>query len=419
MRGALRWVVVVVVVLHGLIHLFGAAKGFSWAGVSQLKEPIGPAMGAAWLTAGTLVVLAGVLLATGVRWWWALGAVAVVASQTVILTSWNDAKVGSVANVLLLAAVVYGYAAQGPTSFGAEYRQRVGGALAAPLPGAVVAEADLATLPPAVAAYVRLSGAVGRPRVINFRARIHGRIRAAADKPWMTFTGEQVNTYGPEPSRLFIMDATLFGLPVDVLHTYVGTTATMRVKACSLLPMVNAAGPDMDRAETVTLLNDLCVLAPAALIDAPITWQHIDADHVRGTFTNGPHTVSAELAFNPQHELIDFVSDDRLRSSQDGKNFTRQRWSTPVKDYRTLDSRRLCTNGEGRWRPPAPEGAFTYLEFNVDEITYNASNELTDSTKLSAGQSLRETQAGSGWLDWGRGRRSSPEEAEPIFIQFA
>jgi hypothetical protein len=81
------------------------------------------------------------------------------------------------------------------------------------------------------------------------------------------------------------MDATLFGLPVDVLHTYLDATATMRVKACSLLPMVNAAGPDMDRAETVTLFNDLCLLAPAALIDAPITWQPIDADHVRATFT--------------------------------------------------------------------------------------------------------------------------------------
>lgn len=49
MRGPLRWVVVVVVVVHGLIHLLGAAKGLRWADVSQLKEPISPAMGAALL----------------------------------------------------------------------------------------------------------------------------------------------------------------------------------------------------------------------------------------------------------------------------------------------------------------------------------------------------------------------------------
>ena len=60
---------------------------------------------------------------------------------------------------------------------------------------------------------------------------------AGTTTAWMSFTGEQVNTYGAEPSRLFFMDATMFGLPVDVLHTYVGPSATMRVKACSLVPM--------------------------------------------------------------------------------------------------------------------------------------------------------------------------------------
>ncbi len=47
MRATLQGVVVVVVVLHGLVHLLGAAKGFGWAKVSQLTERISPAMGAA------------------------------------------------------------------------------------------------------------------------------------------------------------------------------------------------------------------------------------------------------------------------------------------------------------------------------------------------------------------------------------
>jgi hypothetical protein len=364
-------VVVVVLVLHGVVHLFGAVKGFGWADVSVLKEPIGPALGAAWLAAGTLVVMAAVLLVARVRWWWIVGAVAAVASQWVILTSWNDAKAGSVDNVILLAAVVYGYAARGPRSFRAEYRRRVATALGAPMPDAVVSEADLATLPQAVAAYVRRSGAVGQPRVMNFRARIHGRIRSGANSAWMPFTGEQVNTYGPEPSRLFIMDATLFGLPVDVLHVCLGSTATMRVKACSILPMVNASGPEMDRGETVTLLNDLSLLAPAALIAAPIKWQPIDDDHVRATFTNRAQTVTAELTFNRDRDLVDFVSDDRLRASRDGKSFIRQQWSTPVRNYRTVDSRRHFTDGEGQWHASGPESEFTYIEFSVDEIHYN------------------------------------------------
>ena len=186
----------------------------------------------------------------------------------------------------------------------------------------------------------------------------------------------------------------MFGLPVDVLHCIVGQVA-MRVKACSLLPMVNAAGPDMDRAETVTMFNDLCVLAPAALVAAPVSWQPVDDRRVRGTYTNGAHTVTAELTFNDDHQLVDFVSDDRLRSSPDGRTFTPQRWSTPISDYRTLGSRRLGTSREGRRHAPEPEGEFVYLEFHVDEITYNAGTPETGPARDGNGVSTARRPAAS------------------------
>ena len=106
-KGVIHWVIITVVVLHGLIHFLGAAKGFGWANVSQLKKPISPALGACWFAVGSLVVMAGMLLAGGVSWWWVIGAVAAVTSQAVIFTSWNDAKAGSIVNVILLAAVLY------------------------------------------------------------------------------------------------------------------------------------------------------------------------------------------------------------------------------------------------------------------------------------------------------------------------
>lgn len=46
-----------------------------------------------------------------------VGAGAVVLSQAVILSSWSDAKAGTIANAVLLAAVAYGYASQGPNSY--------------------------------------------------------------------------------------------------------------------------------------------------------------------------------------------------------------------------------------------------------------------------------------------------------------
>lgn len=263
-----------------------------------------------------------------------------------------------------------------PASYRAEFRRRSDAALSQAITADPVTELELARLPEPVAAYVRLSGAVGQPRVLNLHAQISGRIRSGPDKRWMPFHGEQVNTFGADPVRLFYIDATMLGLPLAVLHVFAGTAATMRVKALSLFPVVNQSGPEMDRAETVTVFNDLCVLAPSALVDAAIEWQPIDNNRARGAFTRGGQTVSAVLVFNDAHELVDFHSDDRGRSSPDGKHTTPERWSTPLRAYRWFHTTRIASHGDGRWRAPA--GEFTYIEFNLDAIDYNAhSRELT------------------------------------------
>jgi len=145
----------------------------------------------------------------------------------------------------------------------------------------------------------------------------------------------------------------------------------MRVKATSVWPIVDAHGPEMDRAETVTVFNDLCVMAPAALLDAPVAWEVVDEQQVGGTYTAAGRSVTARLVFNDDHELVDFVSEDRSRAFPDGKTFIRQRWSTPVREYREVDGRYRATVGEGRWHAPAPEGQFAYLEFLIDSIDYN------------------------------------------------
>jgi len=56
MRTATRWMVVLILLAHGLIHLLGTAKGLGWAAVEALTEPIGTAAGVLWLTAAVLVV---------------------------------------------------------------------------------------------------------------------------------------------------------------------------------------------------------------------------------------------------------------------------------------------------------------------------------------------------------------------------
>jgi len=354
--------------VHGLIHLMGPAKAFGLAELPQLAQSISKPMALVWLSAAVLLLATATALFVWPQWWWVLGAGAIVVSQVVIATSWADARYGTIANVIVLAGVALGFLSLGPWSFRAEYDREIAQGLGRAVATPLVTELDLAQLPAVVQRYIRLNGAVGQPRVQNFRARFHGQIRSGPNARWMSFSGEQYNFYD-QPSRLFLMNASMFGIPFQAFHRFIGPSATMRVKIASVVTMVDAKGPVMDEAETVTLFNDLCVLAPGALIDRGIQWQEIDLYTVSASFTNGSHTIRAILSFNALGELTNFVADGRAAASADGKSFTKMRWSTPVGGYREFGSHRLMARGEGIWHAPARD--YSYLRFDLDTIEYN------------------------------------------------
>jgi hypothetical protein len=106
MTRPVRFVVGAIVVVHGLIHLMGVAKGFGWASIDELSEPISTVAAWAWLAAALSVVVAGSWLMSPHRQWWPLSLGAAVCSQLVIMTSWSDAKAGTAINLLLLIAGV-------------------------------------------------------------------------------------------------------------------------------------------------------------------------------------------------------------------------------------------------------------------------------------------------------------------------
>jgi hypothetical protein len=381
----MRWFLAALLVVHGLLHFLGFAKSFGYAQLPQLTQPISREMGLVWLAAGLLVIASAVAMVASPRSVWLVGVVALVVSQSVILSAWHDAWAGTAANILLLLVVIYGWCVDGPGSFRAGFDRDVAvglertdtrrqGALESRIPSAesrlepTVTEADLSPLPEPVRRYLRAAGVVGQPRVRNYRLRFRGRIRSAPDAGWMPFEADQ-QSFADQPTRLFLMRARMFGLPVLVFHRLIGGRATMQVKVAGAIPIADAQGEEMDRSEAVTLFNDMCVLAPGTLVEPGIAWESVDARTARARFTNGEHTISATLLFDDDGLLVNFVSEDRSRASADGASFTRLRFSTPLRDYRNFGSVRLAAHGEARWL--LPEGEFTYGEFDLQEISYN------------------------------------------------
>ena len=226
---------------------------------------------------------------------------------------------------------------------------------------------EITHLPACVQKYLVYTGAVGKSKpqnmCIEFDADMY---RKPGDKP-MKSHSVQYNFYG-NYSRLFLMKACQMGIPFRALHIYTNEQATFQVKVAELFKVVDIKSEELTKAETVTLLNDMCIFAPGSLTDNRLTWKELDSLSTKVTLTNGKYVVSAILYFNELGELINFVSDDRSALQDDG-TMKQVCWSTPVSDYKEFEGRKVPTVGKTIWH--YPEGDFTYGVFTLRSIKYN------------------------------------------------
>jgi hypothetical protein len=370
-NALMRLLVSVVMLFHGSIHLMGFAKAFGYAELRELRQEISRAAGILWLLCTVAFFAAGFLFFFRQDAWWWFGLPAVVLSQVLIVRSWRDAKFGTLANLVLLVPLAAAVLDALPSSYRNEYQAIVDQNLASQSAAPLVREADLAPLPGVVQRYLVYTGALGKPRVRSFRAVYQGDFRNGLDRPWMRFHSEQYDFLADPPTRVFWMKAGMFGLPAEGLHVFRGESATMRIKVASLFQVADARGSQMNQGETVTLFNDLCVMAPAALIDTEhIRWEPAGPLEARARYTRLGVTISALLSFNAEGQLVDFVSSDRFYSV-DGKTYVKYPWSTPLRDYRVSAGRRLPTYAETVWH--MPQGEFCYGRFSLVQVDYNVS----------------------------------------------
>lgn len=280
----------------------GFSKAFGYRNFTQLKKEIPKTYGVGWFLAALLFGVTTLMLLFEMELWWISGIAAISISQFFIFTSWQDAKFGTIANILFLVVVIVGY---GTWSFNNAYKAEVVEDLkqSVSTENHILTESDLQPLPELVRNYLRYSGVVGKPKVRNFKVEFTGKIRADEQSEWMPFTSIQYN-FMQAPRRTFFTKATMKNLPVTGFHSFENGTAFMDIRLFSLFTVQYQAGKEMSIAETVTFFNDMCCMAPATLIDNRIQWLETEGNRVKAAFTNNGITISAWLYFNDQGELV-------------------------------------------------------------------------------------------------------------------
>jgi hypothetical protein len=104
-----NYIFIFIMFIHGIIHFLGFAKAFGYGNINQLSQEISKPIGLVWLLAALLFVIATVLSITQKDFWTYLAFVAAALSQVLIFNSWQDAKFGTIPNILILAVVIIGF----------------------------------------------------------------------------------------------------------------------------------------------------------------------------------------------------------------------------------------------------------------------------------------------------------------------
>lgn len=101
----MKTVLIILLILHGAIHVMGFVKAFDILPVKQLNQFISKTFGLLWLTACLLCFTCALLLLIKASEWWVVGVglIAILVSQILVVRFWKDAKFGTIANAVVAA----------------------------------------------------------------------------------------------------------------------------------------------------------------------------------------------------------------------------------------------------------------------------------------------------------------------------
>lgn len=361
----MRIITIFFLLIHGLIHFMGFVKGYQLARVEQLKQPISRGYGTVWLVTGVVFLLSLLLFVLERDWWWMPALLAVIGSQFLVIRFWQDAKFGTIANVILLFLVLVGF---GQWSFNQMVRfERMALLAGQGTVAADIQEGRIPTLPPLVQRWLNYAGVNDRSRIQRVHIRQEGEMRTSTTGKWMKLEAEQWFTTRP-PAFIW----TVRVCPNSLIHlrgrdSLVQSRGKMLIKLYSLIPVVRAAGPKIDQGALVRYLSEIIWFPTAALRDY-IRWEAMGEGRVRATIRSGEVTASGIFNINPRGQVVRFEA-QRYYHRREGA--TLETWVADIdpESYRVFGGYTIPTRASLTWE--LKSGDFTWLNLRISQVDYD------------------------------------------------
>lgn len=355
----------IIVLLHGLIHLIGFVKGFELKEVKELTLPISKPMGVLWLTATSLFLTYGILHLLNSKYAWLVGLTAIILSQVLIILFWKDAKFATIPNIIILAVSIVSF---GYYNFQKVIQQETSQLLDKNISTEIriLNESDLTNLPEPVKKWLRNSGAIGKPYIS------YGKVDQIAE---LQMKPEQDNWLKATAIQYTTIDNPAFIWSVDVkMNNFVNFQGRdkfdegkgeMLIKLNSLLNIVNERGEKLDEGTLQRYLGEM-VWFPSLALSPYITWKQIEENTAKATMTYKGTSGSGTFYFNSSGDIIKFSA---LRYKGNEKDAKRYNWEMNILGYKTFEGIKVPAKMTSTWK--LEDKDWTWLKMEVTNIKYN------------------------------------------------
>ncbi|WP_147534280.1 DUF6920 family protein [Bacillus marasmi] len=363
----MRIFISIIMFMHGLIHFLGFMKAYNLLELPQLTLMISKPIGVFWLLSALLLLITSILVLFKKDWVWMPSSMVLISSQILILLSWNDAKFGTIPNIIILLFIIFSFSSW---SFNAQINREISNLLSHGKMSRnnIITEQMLDQLPIAVQKWLKYIGLVGKESIQTAYFKQKGQMKLKPNqKEWAEASVEQYVITG-KPGFLWKVNMKMNPLIViSGRDKYQDGIAKMTIKLGSMIPVVNTV--DDYKTNQSTMQRYLMELPwyPSAALNPYISWEEIDKNSAKATMTYKGITGSAIYHFNDFGKLLKVSA---LRYKDSNENSEPVECIGEVKAYSSIDGIEIPTKMNIIW--VLDDGLFNWYKLEIINAKYNS-----------------------------------------------
>jgi hypothetical protein len=361
----MKYLFVIVIALHGLVHLPGFLKAFRISEFEQLHSYISKPAGVFWLLATLLFFAAALLFLLKSNTWPVLAITATLLSAILIVLFWKDAKFGMIPNVIILVVALASLSSIRLDRKIDQERQIILSQISAGEP-AIFGEDAIRDLPDPVKDWLRNSGVVGKTWIksVSVRQKAQMKMKPGQEK-WAEAEAEQYVTT-EKPAFLWTVRMNMSSLiKVRGRDKFMDGKGHMLIRMNSLINFVNETGEKLSEGSLQRYLGEI-VWYPTMAASPYITWEAIDDHSARARLSYQGTTGSGIFYFDGNGDFVKFTAMRYKGNEPDAKKYP---WIITADEYATFDGIRVPVSFGITWE--LEDGEWTWLKMQIVDLKYN------------------------------------------------